>query len=90
MMYMVYVLIGVTVICGLLCTAELLVRMWEKADRRSRHTVRPVMYVPAVPAVRNNVTRLPVSGGLPDREAIGKIYSLSDHFADRFMEVVNS
>ena len=90
MMYMVYVLIGVTAICGLLCTVEVIVRAWEKVDRRSRPAGRSTVYVPAAPAVRSNVTRIPVSGCLPDREAVGNIYSLSDHFADRFREVVNS
>lgn len=88
-MYMIYVLIGITVICGLLCMTELLVRVWEKADRR-RACVRPV-YAPAVPAIRhNNITHISAGGSLPDRESIGKICSLSDHFADRFREVVNS
>lgn len=90
MMYMVYILIGITMICGLLCTVELIVRAWEKADRRSRLAARPAVYASMVPAVRNNVTRIPVSGCLPDREAISNICSLSDHFVDRFREVVNS
>ena len=88
-MYMVYILIGITMICALLCTVELLVRVWEKAARRARAS-RPVVYAAAAPAVRSNVTRIPVSGCLPDREAVSNIYSLSDHFADRFREVVNS
>lgn len=85
-MEMIFVLIGIMAICGMLCLTELLVQVWEKVDRR-RACVRPV-YAPAVR--RNNITHISAGGSLPDRESIGKICSLSDHFADRFREVVNS
>ena len=87
-MYMVFLMVGIVVMCGLLCFSELIVQIWDKADARSRAARRPVYAAPArVPA---KVTRLPVPGSLPDREAIGKICSLSDHFADHFQKVVNS
>ncbi len=87
-MYMVFLMVGIVVMCGLLCAAELIVRVWDKADTRSRVTHRPVYAVPVRTAAK--VTKFPVSGALPDREAIGNIYSLSDHFADHFQKVVNS
>lgn len=86
MLYLVYLLVGVVVICGLLCVIELIVRVWESADKRSRMSVRPAVYMPAI----RNVARVTVTGSLPDREAVSNVYSLSDHFADRFREVVNS
>ena len=89
-MDMVFILVGITAICGLLGMTELIVQIWEKMEKRSRTVVRRAAYSPAAPAVRNNITRIPLQGGLPDREDIGKIYSLADHFADRFQEIVNS
>ena len=83
-----FILIAVIGTCGMLCLTELLVQISERISRR-RPAVRPA-YAPQASAVRRgNIT--PVSAGsLPDRESIGKICSLSDHFADRFREVVNS
>ena len=89
-MDMVFILIGVTVICGFLCMTEVIVQIWEKIERRSHTAARRPAYSPAVPAVRNNITRIPLEGALPNREDISKIYSLADHFADRFQEIVNS
>ena len=88
MMYMVFLMVGIIVLCGLLCAAELIVQIWDRADMRSRAARRPVYAAPVrTPA---KITRFPVSGALPDRESIGSIYSLSDHFADHFQKVVNS
>ena len=89
-MDMIFILIGITVICGFLCMTEVIVQIWEKIERRSRTTARRPVYIPAAPAARNNITRISFEGALPDREDIGKIYSLADHFADRFQEIVNS
>ena len=87
-MYMVFLMVGIIVLCGLLCAAELVVQIWDKADRRSHTTRRPVYAAPVrTPA---KITKFPVIGALPDRESIGNIYSLSDHFADHFQKVVNS
>ena len=87
-MYMVFLMVGIVAMCGLLCMTELVVQLWEKADTRSRSARRPVYAAPArVPA---KITKFPVNGSLPDREEIGNIYSLSDHFADHFRKVVNS
>ncbi len=87
-MYMVFLMVGIVVMCGLLCAAELVVSVWDKADTRSRAAHRAVYAVPVRTAAK--VTKFPVSGALPDRDAIGNIYSLSDHFADHFQKVVNS
>ena len=87
-MYMVFLMVGIVVLCGLLCAAELVVQIWDKADTRA-HTARRSVYAAPVrtPA---KITKFPVTGALPDRESIGNIYSLSDHFADHFQKVVNS
>lgn len=89
-MDLIFILVGIIVICGLLCMTELSVQIWEKLERRSRPSVRHAVYSPAVPTVRNNITHVSFDGALPDREDVGKIYSLADHFADRFQEIVNS
>ena len=89
-MDMIFILVGIMVICGLLGMTELIVQVWEKAEQRSRVPARRAAYSHAAPAVRNNITRIPLQGGLPDREDVSKIYSLADHFADRFQEIVNS
>ena len=80
----IFVLFGVTAVCLLFGAVEGIVRIWERADRRA-HPVQA-----AAPAKADNIVPLRVPGCLPDREAIGNIYSLSDQFADRFREVVNS
>lgn len=85
-MSLVFVMVGIVIMCGLLCLTELLVQILEKAGFRPRTAVRRPVYV--MPQAK--VTRLPVSGALPDRDAISNVYSLSDHFADHFQKVVNS
>ena len=84
-MYLVYILCGVLVICGMLFAADLFVRAWERAENRPRAVRRP-----AYAAASRTVPQLRVVHGLPDRDQISNIYSLSDQFADRFREVVNS
>ena len=86
-MYIGSILLGITVACALFCLVEILVRIWERAERRT-NTARPA--APAVSTAARKVVPLYSSGWLPDREAIKNIYSLSDQFADRFREVVNS
>ncbi|MBQ2668554.1 MAG: hypothetical protein IJF56_08030 [Clostridia bacterium] len=86
MMYMVYFLVALISVCGLLGAVDLIVRAWEKADRR--RVVRPVVYAPAAPKAR--ITPLYTVGRLPDREEVRNVYCLADQFADRFREVVNS
>lgn len=83
-------LFGIVVLCGLLCVIEALVEIWDKADRRRAKTSRVVPISAVRPARPPVVRQTTVRGSLPDRDSIGKIYSLSDHFADRFCEVVNS
>lgn len=80
---MLYVLLGIVLLCALLGVVELFVWIWDKADRRL-HTADAAVNRQAKPAV----ILLPAC--LPDRESIKNIYSLSDHFADRFTEVVHS
>ena len=84
MMYLVYILCGVLVICGMLFAADLFVRAWERAE--SRRAPRHPVYA----AAHRSVPHLRVIGGLPDRDQVNNIYSLADQFADRFREVVNS
>ena len=86
MMYMVYFLVALVSICGLLGAVDVIVRAWEKADRR--RTVRPAICAPAVPQAR--IASLYTAGRLPDRDEVNNVYCLADHFADRFREVVNS
>lgn len=88
-MDVIFLMVGIIVVCGFLCMTELAVRIWEKADAMRSRTARRSAYTVPVrtPA---KITKFPVTGALPDREAIGNIYSLSDHFADHFQKVVNS
>ena len=87
-MTMVFLMIGIVAMCALLCVAELIVQLWDKAEARSRAARRPVYAAPM--RAQAKITKFPVSGSLPNRDEIRKIYSLSDHFADHYRKVVNS
>lgn len=78
---MMYILMGITAICALLCVTELFVSLWEKKDEALRRR-----------AVRRaqRAQTLRFSACLPDRDSVKNIYSLSDQFADRLWEVVHS
>lgn len=80
----IYILLGIVAACALLCAVEIIVRIWERAERRCRPVHAACTGKPA------NIVPIRLPGCLPDRESIGNIYSLSDQFADRFREVVNS
>ena len=82
---MLYILLGIIVLCALLCLAELIVRVWEKAEQTARRAA-------AHTAVRlePKAARAVRSIRLPDREAVKIIYSISDQFADHFREVMSS
>ena len=82
---MLYILLGIIVLCALLCLAELIVRIWEKAEQSARRAARTHA---ARPVQKSICLNLPVC--LPDRDSIKNLYSLSDQFADRFREVVHS
>ena len=87
-MDMFFLMVGIVVMCSLLCVVELLARVLERTNLYSRMTQRTVYAVPSRSAAR--VTKFPVSGPLPERDSIGKVYSLSDHFADHYQKVINS
>lgn len=76
---MLYILLGVTVSCLLLCLAELLVHVWESADNRAKHR-----------STRQTGCAAQLPARLPERETIGCLYALSEQFADHFQALVRS
>lgn len=82
---MLYIFLGITILCALLGVTEIIVRVWEKAERAVRRSACQPSASPA-----ENIVRLELPVCLPDRDSVKNIYSLSDQFADRFREVVNS
>ena len=76
---MLYILLGTAAFCLLLCLAELLVCVWERADDRAKHR-----------GARHAGRRAPLASRLPKREAVGCLYALSEQFADHFQALVRS
>lgn len=92
MIYLLFALTATVLLCGMLCTIELLTDLWERMEQRggtAHHRTRTRNAEYAARAHERSARQQSV-GALPDREEIGNVYSMSDNFADRFCEVWNS
>ena len=76
---MLYILLGTAAFCLLLCLAELLVCVWERADDHAKHR-----------GARHAGRGAQLPARLPEREAVGCLYALSEQFADHFQALVRS
>lgn len=86
---MFFIILGITGICLLLCGVQGLVYIWERLEKRGLMRTQPHR-VPPAHAARIHMLPRAARYALPDRDQIGCVHALSEQFADRFREVVNS